>query len=77
MMGIKVPVYMEKLGLKNVGVRINDYVDFISPERDGEMYNERLDSFLDIINLYDLKLNETEGVSVIQARSLIISYGTK
>lgn len=77
MMGIKIPVYMEKLGLKNVGVRINDYVDFISPERDGEMYNERLGSFLDIINLYGLKLNEAEGVSVIQATSLIISYGTK
>ena len=32
--GMKTPVLMEKLGLNNIGVRINDYVDFVGVSSD-------------------------------------------
>lgn len=40
---MKIPVYMERLGLQNVGVRVNDYVEFISLGQDGEEYAEHLE----------------------------------
>ena len=42
--GIKIPVIMNKLGLKNVEVRINDKVNFIQPNKSD--YKEVLNDFI-------------------------------
>lgn len=44
--GIKLPVYMQKLGLKDVGVRVNDCVQFVNPNSDKESHSKQLSSFL-------------------------------
>lgn len=77
MLGIKIPVYMEQLGLKDIGVRVNDFVEFISPQHDKERYKEHLDSFLQTYNLQDITEDGIENISLLKARSLLISYGTK
>ncbi|HEX3017315.1 MAG TPA: methyltransferase domain-containing protein [Caproicibacter sp.] len=76
MLGIKIPIYMEQLGLKNVGIRVNDFVEFISPKHDGERYKEHAKTFLSLNNLQDIG-NDANSLSFIHARSLLISYGTK
>lgn len=76
-LGIKIPVYMEQLGLKDVGVRVNDFVEFISPQQDKDKYKEHMDAFLQANNLQSINEDNTENASILQARSLYISYGTK
>ena len=44
--GMKIPVYMQKIGLRDVEVRLNDRVGFINPQGNGEIYAAELDSFL-------------------------------
>jgi 2-polyprenyl-3-methyl-5-hydroxy-6-metoxy-1,4-benzoquinol methylase len=41
---LKLPVYMEKIGLKNVSTRVNDYMQFISPSK--EEYKSELEAFM-------------------------------
>jgi len=41
--GLKIPVYMAEIGLKDIGVRQNDCVNFVHPE--AENYAERRESF--------------------------------
>lgn len=74
--GTRIPVLMESMGLKNVAVRVNDFVEFISPNQDGEHYQSHLSSFISDSNLEHL--NEIcDGVSILNARCLLISYGRK
>jgi ubiquinone/menaquinone biosynthesis C-methylase UbiE len=74
--GIKVPILMEELGLKDVSVRVNDYVEFISPKQDKDEYDKHIRSFIKEHELTDELKNEM-GISALNARSLLISYGTK
>lgn len=43
--GMRVPFYMKKLGLKNIDVRMNDKVSMITPE--SENYTQLCDDFVD------------------------------
>lgn len=76
MMGIKVPIYMEQLGLKDIGIRVNDFVEFISPKHDSDRYKENVKSFLSLNNLQNID-SDTVDLSFVYARSHLISYGTK
>lgn len=74
--GIKIPILLEAMGLKNVAVRVNDFVEFISPNQDGEHYQSHLNSFISENNLEHL--NEIcDAVSILNARCLLISYGRR
>lgn len=44
--GTKLPVYMQKLGLKDVGVRVNDCVQFVNPNDGKEVHTKQLNCFL-------------------------------
>ncbi len=76
LLGIKVPVYMEQLGLKDIGVRVNDFVEFISPTRNKDRYKENVDFFLKSNNI-PICEDDKETLSLIKVRDLLISYGTK
>ena len=76
LLGIKVPVYMEQLGLKDIGVRVNDFVEFVSPTQNKNRHLENVDYFLKSNNIRIHK-DDKEMLSLIKARSLLISYGTK
>jgi len=43
--GIKIPVYMAKLGLKNVSTRVNDRVTFVNPANEEAVYKKTLKEF--------------------------------
>lgn len=70
--GMKVPVLMKKLGLKNIGVRINDYVDFISA--DNESFEAEKRRF---IRDYGLDSKYSDSKSFLAARCHVISFGYK
>lgn len=76
MAGIKIPILMEKLGLRNVGVRVNDFVEFVSPNQDKDKYSEHLEKFLKEHGI-TISQNEISNISALNARSLLISYGTR
>lgn len=44
--GTKLPAYMRKIGLYDIGVRINDYVQFIDPLSDNEYHERNVRGFL-------------------------------
>lgn len=71
-MGIKIPILMQKMGLKDVGVRLNDFVEFISPYQDN--YTEHVASFL---STRGPSVESTDNLFALSARCLVISYGTK
>jgi SAM-dependent methyltransferase len=88
--GIKIPVFMQELGLRNVGVRMNDSVKFINPKEDKERYtkqfnaittawgwNKRL-SEIDKINCIDTLmekgLNRQEAEMYVNGQSKISEY---
>ena len=63
---------MEKLGLKNVGVRINDHVDFVSAgHADFESEQRRF------ITDHGLDEKYADSNSYLAARCHVISYGYK
>ncbi len=70
--GMKAPVFMEKLGLKNIGVRINDYVDFVSAGTD-DFESEQKRFMID--HGVDEKYAGSSGY--LAARCHVISYGYK
>lgn len=70
--GMKAPVFMEKLGLKNIGVRINDYVDFVSAGTD-DFESEQKRFMID--HGVDEKYAGSNGY--LAARCHVISYGYK
>lgn len=77
MLGIKTAIYMEELGLKDVGIRVNDFVEFVSPRHDGDQYRQKAADFIKTHDLQYIKGNEAENLSFIHARSHLITYGTK
>lgn len=44
--GVKIPVFMQKLGLSNVGIRMNDCVQFVNPHASAAEHEKHLTSFL-------------------------------
>ena len=44
--GMKIPVYMREIGLRDIGVRANDCVNFINPKGDMEDYKKNYDSLI-------------------------------
>lgn len=44
--GMKVPVFMQELGLKDINVRVNDYVQFINPMGDKEKHEKDVRSYM-------------------------------
>ncbi len=72
-LGIKIPVYMEELGLENIGVRLNDCVEYLSPNLYPDGYPEQLRQFCDTRGL------EYDGPPApsVSARALVVSYGNK
>ena len=73
--GIKAPIYMEQLGLENIGVRLNDFIEFISPLHDECTYKSQMDSFIKTRNIEDIEIYK--DTYLLAARSLFISFGTK
>lgn len=73
-LGIKVPIYMQQLGLENVGVRINDFVEFASPLSKEKEHEKHVDTIMRFKGYANTKQNNT---FILNARCLVISYGTK
>jgi len=44
--GMKVPMFMQELGLKNIDVRVNDYVQFINPMGDKDKHENDVTSYM-------------------------------
>lgn len=44
--GVKIPAYMRKIGLRDVDVRVNDYVHFVDPDAPPERHRRSLEAFL-------------------------------
>ena len=44
--GLKIPVYMQQIGLNNIGVRLNDRVNFINAGGDEAAYQKEYDGFV-------------------------------
>ncbi len=44
--GVKIPAYMQEIGLKDIGVRLNDCVNFIYANGDKEQYQLEYESFV-------------------------------
>lgn len=61
--GIKLPFYMEKLGLKDIDVRINDKVIYLNPDMDN--YEEKLKDFIEI-NGWNTSINATNREKIIE-----------
>ena len=72
-MGMKIPSYMNQLGLKNVSVRVNDYVDFIS-KSGTDNYKESKDSFM---QNYGIDEKYSDAANYFSARCHLISFGVK
>lgn len=70
--GMKAPVFMEKLGLKNVGVRINDYVDFVSADTDAFVLERKR-----FISDHGLDEKYADSNNYLAARCHVISFGYK
>ena len=62
------------MGLKDVGVRLNDFVEFVSPLSNNLNYPEHVASFLSAKGC-DSEI--TDELYALSARCLVISYGTK
>lgn len=73
LVGMKIPGYMAEMGLRNVSVRVNDYVDFIS-KSGTENYKESKDAFMQNCGI-DNKYND--ATSYLSARCHLISFGVK
>lgn len=73
LIGMKIPQYMRELGLKNVDVRVNDYVEHISKLENGD-YKERAGIF---IQNYGINEKYEDADYYFSARCHLISYGKK
>lgn len=85
--GLKLPVYMHKIGLKNVDIRLNDYVQYFNPKDSDyiEQYNafitgqyekeftqDMKDNFLK--NFISKGLSEEEAEKLFYGQQEIISF---
>lgn len=67
--GIKIPQYMQQIGLKNIGVRMNDAVKFINP-MDSE-YESKFGAFIEQKGYYSiLNNNESKGARINEGLTL-------
>lgn len=73
-LGIKVPIYMQQLGLENVSVRINDYVEYASPFNYEQDYEKHAYSMK---NERGFTGEQSKDTFAINARGLVISFGNK
>lgn len=62
--GIKIPVFMQELGLRNVGVRMNDSVKFINPKEDKEHYIKKFNAITAAWG-WNKRLSETDKINCI------------
>lgn len=60
--GMRIPFYMQQLGLKDIDVRMNDKVMYVNP--DMEHYQEYLEDYLRV-NGWNKKLNKEEQEKII------------
>lgn len=67
----KIPMLMEQYGLTDVSVRVNDYVEYISPLQSD--YVEHMKVFA---QEHDIE-NCGNGIHALNVRGQLISYGTK
>jgi SAM-dependent methyltransferase len=58
--GFKIPQYMQQIGLKNIGVRMNDAVKFINP-MDSE-YESKFDAFVEHKGYYSVSNNNENKI---------------
>lgn len=72
--GIKIPMYMEKMGLIDVGARVNDFVEHISPLSNRQAYDSDI---LLSLQSRGFATDHGDNTHVVSARCLIISCGTK
>lgn len=63
---IKIPIFMQELGLHNVGVRINDRVKFVNPYGDKEEYVKQLNAVSKAWG-WDKQLSEDEKANYINS----------
>lgn len=61
---IKIPVLMQKLGLHNIGVRMNDSVKFINPNGNKEEYLKQLNAMTEAWG-WNKQLSETDKLNYI------------
>jgi SAM-dependent methyltransferase len=75
--GIKVPVYMQELGLEKVEVRINDFVELLDPSSrsGGENRPDRLELLFKERGI--APEGKVENIFAVNARCHMISYGYK
>lgn len=73
-LGIKVPIYMQQLGLENVNVRMNDFVEFASPFNGEQDYENHAYSMKNERGFIGEHNKDTFAIS---ARCLVISFGNK
>lgn len=59
--GLKLPVYMEKIGLKNIDIRVNDYVQFVNPSN--KEYKSDMEAFMS--GGYDKKMSEEDKAGFV------------
>ena len=66
--GLKIPVYMQEIGLKDINVRTNDCVNFLNPEGDSETYEKIYDSL--VSGGWGAVKNKHEAINSLIARGL-------
>ena len=69
--GVKVPAYMQEIGLTDIGVRLNDCVNFINAKGDKEKYSVEFDSFISG-GWGDFNNNKDEVVASLMKRGLTV-----
>ncbi len=73
LLGAKIPILMEKYGLIDIAVRVNDYAEYISPkQKDYDLH--KLKFLEEHQNILD---NKADDVFALNIRSMIITCGTK
>ncbi len=73
LIGMKIPKYMNELGLKDVDIRVNDYVEHIS-KFDNDNCEEKKQAFIQNYGINERYVDEDYYFS---ARCHLISYGKK
>lgn len=68
--GIRLPFYMQQLGLHDIDIRMNDRVMYVSPEM--ESYTEMIQDFIDINGL-DNPFSPSEREDIIEC---LMNHGT-
>lgn len=59
-----------------MAARVNDFVEFVSPKHDKDKFNEHINTFIKEHGFSD-DYEEDFSISALNARSLLISFGTK